>query len=147
MLKNKTSSVIRLAVAASAFFFLVSGCASDAGDDGGDGPEIVGDFTDDYGSTHEITADTWTIDGIGVYHVVDFDNDADFLIAQNDAENEYAPDMFSRFEWVEDGAAFYLCQSVFDAETEQDAVDAARADADDLEMGCGGFAWSKLTAP
>jgi hypothetical protein len=139
--------VLRAAVVLPAFSCLVSACAGDGadGDGGGDALEIVGDYTDDFGGTHEITADTWTIDGAGVFHVLDFDNDTDYLVAQNDADNTYSPDLFSRFEWVENGDGLYLCQSVFDAESESAAHDAAGADPDDLETGCGGFPWSVLT--
>lgn len=139
MLENKTSRVIRLAGAASVSLFLVSGCAESSS---GDGLEIVGNYDDGF-TAHEITDDTWTI-GDEVFHIVEFDNEAGFLIANNDDDNEYFPGLWSRFEWTQSDGTLYYCQPVYDGEDEAAALDGA-ADPDDLEMGCGGFAWSALT--
>ena len=104
---------------------------------------IIGDYTDDFGGTHTVTETTWTM-GFGVFNITQFDNDGQWLIAQNDSENEFSPDLWSRFDWTEDGADLYFCQTTFDSATEQDAVDAPAADSADLDAGCGGFAWSQL---
>ncbi|MEZ4318961.1 MAG: hypothetical protein R3F61_15710 [Myxococcota bacterium] len=109
--------------------------------------EIVGSFSDNFGGAHTITADTWTMDGAGVFHITTFDNDADFLIAQNDANNEYNPDLWSRMDWFDAGTTLWFCQSAFDAATEADALATAAADpSDPATTGCGGFSWTQLTA-
>jgi hypothetical protein len=126
---------------------LASACTDSGSDnDGGeDALEIIGSYTDDFGGSHEISTDTWTMDGIGVFHLSSFDNEAGYVVAQNDADNEYNADQWSRMDWTYDGDDLYFCQPVFDAESEEDAVDAPGADADDLATGCGTFAWSQLS--
>lgn len=120
----------------------------DTGSDSG-GLEIAGSWIDDYGMAHEITESAWSQESTGfsaLFHVESFDNDADFLVAQNDAANDYNADLFSRFDWVEDGdGQLWYCQGVFDAATAADAESAPAPDrADPATTGCGGFPWSKL---
>ena len=105
---------------------------------------IVGSWTDDFGGSHEITTETWTMAVGGVFHILDFDNVDRVVIAENDAANEFNPGAFSRMDWTMDGSDLYFCQTAFDAPTEQAAWETARADDTDLAMGCGGFGWSGL---
>ena len=107
------------------------------------GLEIVGSYTDEYGDTHEITEDTWT-NAAGSFAIAEYKNEADWLVAQNDEANEFNPGLWSRFDWAWDGDTLYYCQSVYDAETIDDAVEGS-ADATDLMTGCGGFAWTNMT--
>lgn len=119
------------------------------------GPEtlaIIGSYTDDFGGSHDITADTWTLGYEGsapsLFHITRFDNAAGWLVAQNDAANEFSPGLFSRFEWVEAEGSLYFCQSPYDAETESAAIEAPASDrTDPANSGCGGtFPWSQLIA-
>lgn len=110
---------------------------------------LRGDWTDNWGSAHVIREWTWTMDGVGVFNVSDYDNAERVLIAQNDPANEYNPGKWSRFDWVEVEDTFYMCQTAFAADTEADARAAAAADATDPTTGgCGegSFPWSSLTA-
>lgn len=111
--------------------------------------EIIGDWVDDFGGTHAVTAQTWTMGQTmsGVFHISQYDNDENWLVAHNDADNAFSPDLWSRFDWTESGGELYNCQTVYDAATEEDARNAPPADpADPATGGCQGFAWSKLTA-
>jgi hypothetical protein len=144
MSQSKTSSVVRRAILASAVLSLAPACATESDDSGGnDDLEIVGTYDDGFG-THEITADTWTIDGTAVFHIVDFDNEAGFVIAHNDEENEYGPGQWSRFDWTWSGDTLHYCQPVYEGADEAEARSGS-SDPDDLETGCGGFPWSTLT--
>jgi hypothetical protein len=126
------------------------GCSdSDTAPEDGTGeaePEIVGSYVDSFMGTHEVTADTWTMAGMGVFHIETWNNDADYLVAQNDTMNEFNPDLWSRMDWTEADGQLYFCQSVFDAETAEAAEMAEGADASDLTAGCAGFEWTQLTA-
>lgn len=118
----------------------------DTGTTGGmqqDAPEVVGSYVDDFMGTHVITADTWT-SGTLVFHIETVDNAADYLIAENDAANEFNPSLWSRFDWHDEAGQLYFCQSVFDGAS-ADAAAMGSADGSDLMMGCGGFGWSMLT--
>lgn len=110
--------------------------------------DIAGTWEDQFGISHVITADSWeqaSASGSQTFEILDFDNTADWAIAQNGADNEYSAELYSRFEWTESGSAVHYCQVLFDGATEDDARDAGPADASDLTAGCGGFAWSELT--
>lgn len=111
--------------------------------------EIRGSYVDDWTFEHEVTQLTWTSPGSPsdtVYHIAQFDNDADFLIAQNDAANTYSPSLWSRFDWTRDTAsALYYCQVVYDAASEAAALAVTTANRSDLATGCAGYGWSKLT--
>jgi len=126
---------------------------ADSGADSGDaGPsfDLEGVWVDGFGGTHWITDDRWQ-SGWGpsafVFATIEWDLDAMWLVAENDAANAFNPGLFSRFEWTIDGEGqLYYCQSVFDGASADEARDAERADAEDLDAGCGGFGWSTLTA-
>ena len=105
--------------------------------------EIAGSYVDDWGIQHEVTDATWTMDE-SVFHVSSYSNDEEFLVAQNDAGNQWNPDLWSRFDWTWDGQDLYYCQIAYDAVTEQDAAGNTGADRSDLAAGCGGFGWSRL---
>ena len=122
--------------------------AEDTDDTDDDGTlEIVGDYADDFGGTHNITDVTWTQEGFGavsVFHFLEVDNPNHWASAQNDASNPYNPDLYSMFHWTTEGTDLYFCQSAFDAASQPNA-EATTADAGDLAAGCGSFGWSKLT--
>lgn len=108
-----------------------------------DTPAIIGTYSDAWGGSQTINEDTWA-DGYGaIFHISQYDNNGGFLIAQNDAANEYNPELWSKFQWTTTDDALYYCQSIYDAATEEDAM-GANADASDLVTGCGGFGWTEL---
>jgi hypothetical protein len=113
---------------------------SETGDD--QSLEIVGDYVDDFGGEHSISETEWT--NFGVFSIAEWDNEARFVLAQNHPDNEFNPELWSRFDWTWDGDQLFYCQSVFDGETIEDARSGG-ADADDLAAGCGMFPWSTLT--
>ena len=107
--------------------------------------EIVGAYTDNFDGSHIISMDSWT-SGEAIFWIDSYDNEADWLVAQNDSDNGFSPDLWSRFEWTIDAAdQLWYCQIVFDAASKQDAEAAESPDRGDLEgMGCNGFSWSML---
>lgn len=110
--------------------------------------EIAGTYTDDFGTTHVITQDTWAQTATGfaaTFHINEYSNAADDLLAQNDAANGFNPSLYSRFTWSTAAGSLYYCQDPFDAPTLADARAAPAPDATDPATGgCGGFAWSRL---
>jgi len=113
---------------------------------------IIGTYADEY-SSHEISAEQWVIQYMNttptepsIFRVERFDNEAGYLVAQNDEANEYAPGAWSRFDWLLNGEELWYCQIAYEAESAEDA-EAMSADPSDPSMtGCGGFPWSLLTA-
>ena len=149
-------SFIKLASLSACLLLALAACDSETGDDSGEtgdtgetgetGDEmslaLVGDYTDEYGDNHTITADQWE-NAAGGFAITQWSNEEQWLVAQNAATNMYFPDMWSRFDWAWDGEQLYYCQAVYDGATVDDAL-AGSADAADLMAGCGGFAWTKL---
>lgn len=114
-----------------------------------EGLAIVGTWTDDWGTQHHIDEALWKQvypNGDDErYHLLDHDNAARWVVARNDEANPWNPELYSRFDWLRDGDVLHVCQSVFDAEDADAARQAAPADPEDLDGGCGGFSWSTLT--
>jgi hypothetical protein len=110
---------------------------------------IEGTYLDEFDTNHEITADTWTITYVGtnpsVFHIAEIDEAQRYLVAQNDANNEYSPNLWSRFDWFFDSSnQLYFCQIAYDQASQEEASALNTANRDDLMMGCAGFSWSKL---
>jgi hypothetical protein len=122
--------------------------------------EIIGDYVDDWGGEHHVTAAAWTAiyPGYGdagpttaIAHVADYDNAADYLVAQNDAELSFDPELWARYDWTyedlaDGGVDLYYCQIEYAAADQETAAANATADRGDLGAGCGGFSWSRLVA-
>ncbi len=105
--------------------------------------EVIGSY-DDGTLGHEITQNEWTIDTSTVFAISQYDNDADFLVAQNDSANTENPDLWSRFDWTYDTGDLYYCHIVGDAADEATAAADETADPADLATGCAGDVWTKL---
>lgn len=145
---------LRHGIAALAFaaIFMLAGCAED--DEAtfpAQGPlEIIGNYSDNFGGTHQVTQTRWVSGTLG-FQIRTYSNGGNFLVAQNDASNscppfDCSPNKFSRFSWTTFQTSLYFCQNPFDAETFEAAFTAAAPDATDPSTGgCGGFFWSQLT--
>lgn len=105
---------------------------------------IDGEWTDGY-YDHTIDEAHWVV-ADGLFHVARYSVDGRFVIAQNDAANEWNPSKWSRFDYhIDERSAAYYCQSAYDAEN-QALAEQAESDHADLSGGCGGGPWSPLTA-
>ena len=122
----------------------------DSGDGDGDGAaaelKVRGEFTDNWDVAHVISSTEWTV-GSDSYSISAFDNQGEFVVAQNGSENAYDPGMWSRFDLAFVGNALYYCQTGYAEESEQAAMELERSDdSDPATTGCGGeFAWSQLS--
>jgi hypothetical protein len=107
-------------------------------------PSIVGTYTDGF-ATQNIAAATWRM-GSSNFHLSQVDNVDSFAIAQNDCANAYFPGEWSRFDWTYDAAhSLWYCQTAYNAESARQALQTPAANAQNLDTGCSGFPWSKLT--
>jgi hypothetical protein len=103
--------------------------------------EIAGDYTDNFGSSHEIRVDSW-----GSVNLSYVDNEENYAIGRNDESAEWNGCYWSLFVWHEVDDKLYYCQSAYSATSECLAMDTALPDTEDLETGCAGFPWSELIA-
>jgi hypothetical protein len=138
---------VRSSAAFTLVLLLVTACgAEDGGGNGpGDGPlDLTGAWLDDYGAAYEIAEDLWR-DDYSSYQPLDWSNAERWVVARNDDDNAFNPGAFSRFDWAEQAGDTWLCQTVFDAASEDAAREAAPADpADPATAGCGTFPWTRL---
>jgi hypothetical protein len=129
------------------------GASGEGGETGGDTAslEIDGTWDGDFGSTEVIDDVSWSVDygmGESVATIASFSNDDNVAITQNPDDAEFGPSLFNRIVWTEiDGDTFYYCTTDFGLDTLEQAraADTAADDSHPGEMGCGGFAWTKLT--
>jgi len=107
--------------------------------------DIIGRYADNWGGSHIISKTAWfdpSKDGDALFHIKTFEKD--FIIAQNDENNAWNPEKWSRFDFFGKGDKIYFCQIAFDKETEADALSVTTADKTDLKAGCAGFGWTEL---
>ena len=109
---------------------------------------IIGSYEDEYMTAHEISAELWSqesADGTYRFEISSYNNEERWLVAQNSMENAFSAELWSRFDWIEDGTGVWYCQTRFDALDEDEAMMSMMADAGDLMgMGCNGFPWTRL---
>lgn len=114
---------------------------------------IMGDWTDNWGGTHEIDGERWMQSGFGAassFWFTQYDNDAGgqdagWAVAHNDPANPWSADLWSRFHWVTVNGQLWYCQSEYAAATEMDALLSIPPDASNPATGgCSGFSWSTL---
>lgn len=107
---------------------------------------IVGDYDDGFGGfvrvTEEFVAFSWYGNDIAITR---HNNDEGWLVGQNSPDDPWSPNLWSRIEWIAGDATVFWCQTQFSAATEEEARLRTDADREDLDAGCAGFPWSRLT--
>ncbi|HNT29025.1 MAG TPA: hypothetical protein PKH10_12720 [bacterium] len=107
--------------------------------------EIIGTYEDGFGYTHIVTETAWDQGDMGLFHITKYDNENDFLVAQNDTVKSYNPGKWSRMDWVWHAGALYVCQIAYDKDSAAAAEAETGADPTDIEKGCNENPWSELT--
>ena len=110
--------------------------------------ELVGTWTNNYGSTETVSETTWD-NGYSALSIASYDNDDNWVVVQSPPDDEYTPNQYSKYVWTEEEAGVvYYCTVSFglatleEAEASEDTSDPSALTTD----GCGGFAWTQLTA-
>lgn len=110
------------------------------------GHDLIGKYSDVWGGMHIISNSVWDQGAMsGRFNIKYFDNENDVIIAHNDKTNEYSPEKWSRFDYVSKESKLYICQTVYDKNTLDEALAAAPADKSKLDTGCNGFGWTEMT--
>lgn len=109
---------------------------------------LLGEFSDDYGSSYRITADAFVQDGRQTYRVVSWHEEAQYLIAQNAPTNASAASKWTRIDWLAlDGMAPYawaFCLSAYDADSKATAEAVRIARRSTPRTGCNGFPFTRM---
>jgi hypothetical protein len=134
------------------FFHLVAiallGCASSLGRSRGPAPTLVGEFMDDYNTTHALSPTEWRHGSRSTYHIVKWNSKERYFIARNDSSNPADAGLWSRVDWLElDSMApwsWALCMSAFKAPTAESAESTRLATRSSPRTGCNGFPFTRM---
>ncbi len=114
--------------------------------------EIKGSWKSNYDALETIDETTWSSTTSGVtstYTIVKFDNENNMAITQNAADATYDPGKFNKIVWTDlADDSFYYCMVDYSKESAEEAeASTTTADSNDpATTGCGGFAWTQLSA-
>jgi hypothetical protein len=104
--------------------------------------------TETYIITNESVSSTTVWEGTtyGPYEYVisQYSNSEMYIIAESDPDTDGVT-MWNRFDWYVSDDSLFLCNTIYNATTEEEALLSEAADTTDpANSGCGGFAWSSL---
>jgi len=106
--------------------------------------ELVGTWKSNFDTVEVISESKW-----GRASIVEFDGSARIAYTQNATDDAFSPSAFNRLVWTTiTNNSFYYCTVDFGLNSLDEAKASTKvADAADPDnAGCGGFAWTKLTA-
>lgn len=109
---------------------------------------MKGSFQDDYGIEFEISDDLFFQKPSSRYHVLKWNMDQQYLLAQNDANNPYDINLFTRIDWMKfedmEPYTWGFCISAY-METSLEAAEAVRlVDRTSPKTGCNGLPFSRM---
>ncbi|WP_188463453.1 putative metal-binding motif-containing protein [Bizionia arctica] len=108
--------------------------------------QISGTWTTNFGVSYTITNST-IIETTNNYTYHILVSESNYVICLNDASNPFNADLYSKFVFTNiETNTFNLCQPFYDSESQEFIENATDpTNPDDLDAGCGGFAWSLVT--
>lgn len=112
---------------------------------------LNGTYQDDYNTQYEMSSDQISMQfedsNASLFDIYYVTLEQEFVIAQNGADNEFFPNVWSRFDWLTDeqGKLWY-CQSAYDAISAEVAVQSPADRSNITVSGCGDFPWTLLSA-
>lgn len=109
---------------------------------------ILGQFEDDYGGSHSVSATTWTQGASTRYHVIRWVPHEQYLIAHNDSANRSDGGKWTRIDWLPllgmPPYEWAFCFSAYNAPTPEAAESARMAQRETPRTGCNGFPFSRM---
>ena len=109
---------------------------------------IVGEFLDDYGGSHTVSATLWMQHPRNRFHITRWNGEGHYLIARNDSANASDGGLWTRIDWVElKNMSPYdvaFCFSAYKAPTAAEAESVKVAKPDSPRTGCNGFPFTRL---
>lgn len=109
---------------------------------------ILGNFMDDYEIRYSINDSLWTQFPKAKYHIIKWNAEKQYIIAQNDANNPSDKNLYTRIDYMTfANMAPYewgFCLTAYDAQTSADAEAVEKADRTNPRKGCNGFPFSRM---
>ncbi|MFK7849284.1 MAG: tetratricopeptide repeat protein [Rhodothermales bacterium] len=116
---------------------------------GNAGPDmLIGTFEDDYAVPYTIKKGVIYQHTSNTYHIKYWNNEEQYLIAQNDVDNDGGESLWTRIDWIElaDMAPYTwaYCLSAYDAKSATEAEEVKITDRSAPRTGCNGFPFSRM---
>ena len=116
------------------------------------GPEAIssmmGAWKDDYDISYIIEENTWKLGSDITFHIIEWNQEKQFLIVKNDESNAYNAGMYSRIDYLilndMDPYTWAYCLTAYDKPTEDLARSTPQADVQNPKTGCNGFPFSRM---
>ena len=106
--------------------------------------ELVGVWSDNYGGETDISTLMW-----GAAHLREYDNQENWAVTQNPADDEWGPNQFNYVVWTEPSAdtEWWFCTVAYGMDDLSSALatEDTSDDANPSEAGCGDFAWTQMS--
>lgn len=108
----------------------------------------LGSFTDDYGITYTINDSLWVQNPTTKYHIIKWNPEKQYLVARNDAANQADGNKYTRIDYMTfkdmEPWQWGFCLTVYKAESDEIAEQAASADRQNPKKGCNGYPFSRM---
>lgn len=109
---------------------------------------LKGNFADDYGIHYTITDSIFYMYPSAKYHILDWNEKEEFILARNDSSNKTGKGLFTRIDLMKfTGMEPYqwgYCFTVYDAKEIDSAMIVKQADRSNPKKGCNGFPFSRM---
>lgn len=112
-------------------------------------PDLMkGTWLDDYEINYKIEDQTWEMGSEIIFHVLEWNEDKNFIIVKNDEGNAYNADQYSRIDYIlfNDMKPYEwgFCLTAYDQKTADDARNTPPANGKNPKSGCNGFPFSRM---
>lgn len=109
---------------------------------------MTGRFSDDYGINYTINDTIFVMEGAAKYHILQWNEKEQYLLAQNDSTNKTDKGLYTRIDYMSftgmEPFKWGYCFTVYNAADRQAAMRAAAADRSNPKKGCGGYPFSRM---
>lgn len=108
----------------------------------------MGTHQDDYKIEYELSKDVFVQKPNTRFHIIKWNIEEEYFIAQNDSLNPYDPNLYSRIDWVKltgmEPFTWGFCLSAYDAPNADSAEAVNVADRSVPKTGCDGYPFSRM---
>lgn len=109
---------------------------------------LKGEFEDDYGIRYRISDSVWIQLPNTKYHIIEWNEKDQYLIAKNGSENPGDRGLYTRIDCMRfekmEPYLWGFCLTTYNATNPTEAKNTASADRQNPKKGCGGFPFSRM---
>jgi hypothetical protein len=109
---------------------------------------LAGEYRDDYRGRFSISDSIWFQRPRNRFRIVEWHNDAQFLIAHNAADDPTAPNLWTRIDWIsftdQQPYTWGFCLTAYNAPTREAARATPPAQRATPRTGCNGFPFTRM---